>query len=180
MGHLFYAASSFVHHFIAIKEFKFELQSGNTQLGSKLMIFFVSCDLEISWITLKNNRTPVLCRLCGSFSGHWWIQTGVTMRKWPIWVKINYFLAVWPWNLTDDLGNNRPPLLSDIKLCASFHHHIWIQTGITVRKWLNWVSTTMTLTFDLDLWPWPFAWTSLLSLVITQENFMMIRWGKNS
>ena len=29
---------------------------------------------------------------------------------------------------------------------------------------------------DLDLWPWPFAWTSLLSLVITPENFMMIRW----
>ena len=32
----------------------------------------------------------------------------------------------------------------------------------------------MTLTFDL--WPWPFAWTSLWSLVITPENFMMIRW----
>ena len=30
---------------------------------------------------------------------------------------------------------------------------------------------------DLDIWPWPFAWTSLLSLVINPENFMMIRWG---
>ena len=29
-GHLFYATSSFVHHFIAICEFKLELQSGNT------------------------------------------------------------------------------------------------------------------------------------------------------
>ena len=29
----------------------------------------------------------------------------------------------------------------------------------------NWVVTSVTLTFDL--WPWPFAWTSLLSLVIT-------------
>ena len=36
----------------------------------------------------------------------------------------------------------------------------------------------MTLTFDL--WPWPFAWTSLLSLVITPENFMMIRWSEHS
>ena len=36
----------------------------------------------------------------------------------------------------------------------------------------------MTLTFDL--WPWPFAWTSLLSLVITPENFVMIRWWKHS
>ena len=38
-GNLFYAASSFVHHFIAINEFKLELQSGNAQFGSKLMIF---------------------------------------------------------------------------------------------------------------------------------------------
>ena len=29
-GHLFYALSSFVHHFIAVREFKLELQSGNT------------------------------------------------------------------------------------------------------------------------------------------------------
>ena len=36
--------------------------------------------------------------------------------------------------------------------------------------------TSVTLTFDL--WPWPFAWTSLLSLVITPENFVMIRWWK--
>ena len=33
---------------------------------------------------------------------------------------------------------------------------------------------------DLDLWPWPFAWTSLLSLVITPENFIMIRWWEHS
>ena len=33
---------------------------------------------------------------------------------------------------------------------------------------------------DLDLWPWPFAWTSLLSLVISPENFMMIRWWEHS
>ena len=30
-GHLFYATSSFVHHFVAIGEFKLELQSGNAQ-----------------------------------------------------------------------------------------------------------------------------------------------------
>ena len=37
--HLSYAASSFVHHFIAIGEFKLELQSGNAQFRSKLAIF---------------------------------------------------------------------------------------------------------------------------------------------
>ena len=55
---------------------------------------------------------------------------------------------------------------------------MWIQTGVTVRKRLSWVVTSVTLTFDL--WPWPFAWTSLLSLVITPENFMMIQWWKHS
>ena len=76
------------------------------------------------------------------------------------------------------LKNNRAPLLIIIKLCASFHHHMWIQTGVTVRKRLSWVLTSVTLTFDL--WPWPFAWTSLLSLVITPENFTMIRWWEHS
>ena len=38
--------------------------------------------------------------------------------------------------------------------------------------------TSVTLTFDL--WPRPFAWTSLLSLVITPENFMMIRRWEHS
>ena len=80
------------------------------------------------------------------------------------------------WRMT--LKNNRAPLLSNIKLCASFHHHMWIQTGVTVRKRISWVLTSVTLTFDL--WPWPFAWTSLLSLVITPENFMIIRWWEHS
>ena len=35
IGHLFYAASSFVHHFVAIGEFKLELQSRNAEFGSK-------------------------------------------------------------------------------------------------------------------------------------------------
>ena len=77
------------------------------------------------------------------------------------------------WLMT--LKTNRAPLLSIIKLYASFHHHRWIQTGVTVRKRLSWVLTSVTLTFDL----WPFARTSLLSLVITPENVMMIRWWEH-
>ena len=38
IGHLSYAVSSFVHHFIAIGEFKLELQSGNAQFGSNSTI----------------------------------------------------------------------------------------------------------------------------------------------
>ena len=79
------------------------------------------------------------------------------------------------WRMT--FKKNRAPLLCIVKLYASFHHHMWIQTGVTVRKRLSWVLTSVTLTFDL--WPWPFAWTSLLSLVITPENFMMIQWWEH-
>ena len=88
--------------------------------------FLEPCDLEIWWMTLKNNRAPLLC--C-------------------------------------------------FQLCAWFHCHMWIQTGVRVRKRLSWVLTSVTLTFDL--WPWPLAWTSLLTMVITPENFMMIRWWEH-
>ena len=75
------------------------------------------------------------------------------------------------------LKNNRKPILSNITLFASFHRHMWIQTGVTVRKRLNGVVSSLTLTFDL--WPWPFAWTSRLSIVITPENFKMIWWEEH-
>ena len=80
------------------------------------------------------------------------------------------------WQMT--LKNKRAPLLSNIKLYASFRHHMWLQTRVTVRKRLSWVVTSVTLTFDL--WPRPFAWTLPWSLVITPENFMMIRWWEHS
>ena len=149
--------------------------------GQNRWVFFVVCDLEIWRMTLKNNRAPLLCyfKLCSSFHSHQWIQTGVTVRKCTIRVKIgDFFCPVWPWNLTDDLKNNRAHLLCHIKLCASFHCHMWIQTGVMVRKRLSWVLTSVTLTFDL--WPWPFAWTSLLSMIMTPENCMMIRWWEHN
>ena len=39
IGHLSFAVSSLVQHFIAISEFKLELQSGNAQFGSNWTIF---------------------------------------------------------------------------------------------------------------------------------------------
>ena len=97
IGQLFYSTSSFVHHFIAICEFKMELQSGNTKFGSNRR-FFVPYDLEIWRMTLKNYS----------------LETA----------KLGFDLS------------------------------------------------------DLDLWP--FAWISLLSLGITPEYFMMIRWWEHS
>ena len=57
--------------------------------------FFSPCDLDIWWMTPKNNRAPLLCyfKLFASFRSHWWIQTGVTVRKRLIWVKIDAFFS---------------------------------------------------------------------------------------
>ena len=54
---------------------------------------FVQCDLEIWWMTLENNRASPLCsfKLFATFHSHLWIQTGVTVRKRPIWVKFDEF-----------------------------------------------------------------------------------------
>ena len=139
--------------------------------------FFYPCDLAIWRMTLKNNRAPLLCyfKLCASFRSHWCIQTLVMSPETPNLGQIRRILEPCDleiWWMT--LKNNRAPLLSNIKLCATFYHHMWIETGVTVRKRLNGVMTSVTLTFDL--WPWPFAWTLCRSMVITPENFRMIRW----
>ena len=81
--------------------------------------FLEPCDLEIWRMTFKNNRAPLLrySKLCASFRSHWWIQTGVTVRKRPIWVKFDDFfylcdLELWPLTLTfcmditSIIGNN--------------------------------------------------------------------------
>ena len=106
-----YHTSSFVHHFVAIGEFKLELHSGNAEYGSNSTILEL-CDLSIWRMTLKNNRATLLpyFKLCALFRSHWWIQTGVTVRKRPIWVKFYDFCSRvtlkfegWPWKTTGHL-----------------------------------------------------------------------------
>ena len=72
--------------------------------------FFVPCDLEIRWITLENNRAPLLyyIKLCASNQIHRWIETEVTVRKRSIRVKIDDFLSCvtlkfdrWLWKTID-------------------------------------------------------------------------------
>ena len=180
--HLFYATSSSVHDFIAICEFKLDLQSGNSKAPNLTQIprFFVPCDLEIWQITLPNIRAPHLSyfKLCASFHSDRSIQTVVTVQKCQIRVKIGICLPPVTLKFDRSWPNNRAPLLCYFKLCAWLHCHMWIQSGVTVWKWLRWGLTSVTLTFDF--WLWPFAWTSLLSLVISAENFMMIWWWEHS
>ena len=136
IGHLSYTTSSFVHHFVAIDEFKLELIA---QLGWKLTIFAL-CDLEIWRMTLKNNKAPPLCyfKICASFLIHRWTQAGVTVWKSPIWVKIRVFCPVRPWNLTWPCK-----IIGHLSYPTSFVHHFvaiwWIQTWVPLWKHPIWV-----------------------------------------
>ena len=91
--------------------------------------YFTPCDLEIWWMTLENNRAPLLCNfnLCASFLSHWWIQTGVTVRKRPIWVKIdNFFSRVtfkldrWPWKTIGHLFHDTLSFVHHFNAIAKF------------------------------------------------------------
>ena len=155
-GHLFDTTLSFVQHFKAIGVFKLELQPENAKFGSKLAIFFCPGWHWKLTDDLEKHRAPLLCwlKLSASFHSHWWIQNGVTVRKRPNWVKIDNFFYPCDleiWRMT--LKNNRAPLLSNMKLCASFHRYMWIQTIVTVRKRLkgSWPPSPWPLTSNLDL-----------------------------
>ena len=114
--------------------------------------FLVPHDLENWRMTLKNNRASLLCcfNICASFHSQWWIQTGVTVRKRQIWVKINdFFFAVWPWYLTDALeeqwgtSSEQHQALSIIS--SPYVNSNW-SYGPETAKWGHDLC-------DLDLWP---------------------------
>ena len=158
IGHLFYATLSFVHHFVAISDFKLEIQSGNAKFGSKSTIFRavwpwnLMCDL---WKTIGH-----LFYATWSFVHHF---VAIGEFKLEIhsgngqFASKSIFRAVWPCNLTYDLKNNRAPLLFYFKLCASFRSHWCIQTWVTVRKrpiWVKFDDFFSTATLKFDGWPW--------------------------
>ena len=141
--------------------------------------FFSPFDLKIWQMTSKNNRAPLLyhVKLCAPFQSNGWIQNlsysletlNLSQNRW-------FFgqcdLEIWPMASKD----NRAPLLCYCKICASFGAHLWIQTGVAIRKQPNWGKIYFDLC-DLDLWP--LSLTFCMDIIITPENFMMIWWQEN-
>ena len=89
----------------------------------------------------KNIRAPLLCyfKLFASFHSHWWIQTGVTVWKRLIWVKIDDFFSRvalqfdgWPWKSIGHL------------------FHATLSSQFTALK-IGWYTFFVTLSYDLDL-----------------------------
>ena len=156
IGHLSYASSSFMHHFIVISEFKFELQFRNAQIGSNLTIFCPR-DIKISIMTLKNNRAPFLYpfKLYASSHSHWCIEIWVTFRKLSNWVKIDDFLPPvtlkfdrWPWKTIGHLFYAHSSFIHHFIVISEFQFELESGNGrIGFRP----------------LWPWPL--TSDLALL---------------
>ena len=120
IGHLIYATSSFVHHFIAISEFKLELQAGNGWIGywPLTLTFYLwrwpfACTSLLSMVISPKNFMMI----------QWWehSEQGKSegfescdrpiVRKRPIWVKIGdvlYRVTLkfdgWPWKTKGHLS----------------------------------------------------------------------------
>ena len=138
IGHLFYTTSSFVYHFVAIGEFKLELQSGNAQSGSNLTIFRAVWPWNLT-MTFKNNRAPLLCyfKLCASFHSHCEFKLELQSGNAQSGSNSTMPCDLDIWRMT--LKNNRAPLQCYFKLCAAFRSHWCNQTWVRVRKRPIWV-----------------------------------------
>ena len=161
-------------------QFKVELQSGNTKSGQNQWFFFVLFDLAIWQMPLKNNRVHLVWyfNLCASFHSHRSIQAGVTIQKCQIRVQIVYFLSRvtlkfhgWPWKT---IGIFLMPNQALCIISSPYMNSNWSYSPETAKLGFDLCD------FDLWPWPWPFVWTSLQSMVITPENFMMIQWWEHN
>ena len=161
IGHLFYASSSFVQHFVAMNS-NWSYSPETHNLGLKSKTFWAVWPWNLKDDLQKQKGTSpkqhqAICIISSSYVNSNWSYSPETLNL----GQIPRFLEprdLEIWRMT--LKNNRAPLLSNIKLYVSFNHHMWIQTGVTVRKQLSWVVTSVTLTFDLDLLhrPYPGPW----------------------
>ena len=164
-----------MHNFVAVCELKLELQSGSPQFGPKWSVFDPG-DIEIWRMTLKNNRAHLLC-YTSSYVHHF-----IAIREFKLELrsgnvqfgsKAAIFCPVWPWNLADDLEK---PLMHIFSDTLSFVHN-YIAIGefkLELQSRNSQIGAKFVLTFvtlSFDLWHWPFAWTSLLSMVITHQKF---------
>ena len=119
----------------------------------KIDNFFSRVTLKLFYMTLKNNRAPLLCyfKLCASFRSHRWFQTWVTVRKRPIWVKIDNFfsrvtlkLYIWPWKTIGHL----------FYATSSFMHHFVTIGALKLELQSGNPQFGSNSTIFRAVWPW--------------------------
>ena len=122
--------------------------------------FFSPCDLEIWWMTSKNYRAPLLhyIKFCASSQTPWWIQTGVTVRKHSILVKIGEFLSCvtlkfdgWPWTTTGHLFYATLSFVHHFKAIGEFKLELQSRNAQFGSKSAIFLSRVNS---KVDVWPW--------------------------
>ena len=121
---------------------------------------FVPRDLEIWRMTLENNRASLLCcfKFCATFHSHRWIQTGVTVRKLPIWVKFDDFCSRvtlkfdrWHWGTTGHLFYATPSFVHPLVAICEFK--LELQSGNAQFGSKSTIFFSR-VTLKFDAWPW--------------------------
>ena len=119
--------------------------SPETHNSGKNWQLFVPCDLKIWQMTLKNNRAPLLCyiKVCASFRNHQQFQTGVTVWKCSLRVKIVNFLLcdLEVWRMT-------------FYATSSFVHHLIAIGEFKLRLQSKNTQFGSKLFFSHVTWPW--------------------------
>ena len=151
--YFFYTMSSIVHHFNSIGWIWNWSYSPETLNSDWNWRYFVLRYLEIRWMTLENNRAHLLyyIKLCASFQSHGRIQTGVTVRKRSIRVKISIFLSRvtlkfdrWPWKTIGHLS---------YAASGFVHHFIAIgELKLDLQSGNTQFGSKSTILFTM--WPW--------------------------
>ena len=111
IGYLFYATSNFVHHFVAIGEYKLELQSGNAAFESKSTIFLSVwlCNLTDGLEKLTGNIFYATPSFVHHFVPIGELKPELQSGNAQFGSNSMICLAVWPWNLTDDHEKQQGP-----------------------------------------------------------------------
>ena len=124
------------------------------------------------WIdTCMMCSTQSTCKYKGNLTKSEIISTYLTRQIWGIWKLRPAYSPETPnlgqnrrffvpcdleiWWMT--LENNRASLLCCFKLCATFHSHWWIQTGVRILKrpiWVKFDDFQSHVTLKFDVWPW--------------------------
>ena len=120
IGHLFYATSSFVHHFVAIGEFKLELQSGNAQSWSNSVLFRAAWPWNLTDDLQKQKGTSskhhqAICIISSSHVNSNWSYSPETVKlgcdlcdlaHWPLTLTfcmdITFVICNNSWKFQDD------------------------------------------------------------------------------
>ena len=111
-------------------------------------------------MTLKNNRAPLQCyfKLCASFRSHRWFQTGDTVWKRPIWVKIDNFWSrvtlkfdTWPWKTIGHLYYATSSSMHHLVAIGEFKLELQCGNAQFLVKIDDFFSR---VTLQFDVWPW--------------------------